>query len=385
MKLAGIICEYNPFHSGHLYHINETKRLCGCDGIVCIMSGNFVQRGEASLFDKETRAKTAVVCGADVVFELAAPYAVQTAEIFALNSVKMLSAIPEVRFLSFGAETDNIKCLKDCASFLLYETDGFKKALRELLKSGMSYPSARAKAFSLTGNDPFAELLSSPNNILAVEYIKALLRLNSPIEPIAVQRRGTAHDSAGINDGFMSASALRQLFTENPDAAPSEVIPEEAVKIYKEASIFDYSSFEKALLANIIKMPADRLKNVSGVSEGLENRIKREALKAAALAELTDSVKTKRYTYSSLRRIFLSAYLGIYESDRHFTPPYLKILSFSDKGREILNTIKKTASLPVIKNMKALKALKDPAAVKAYEKENTCGLIYNLYQKQKGV
>ena len=146
MKLAGIICEYNPFHNGHLYHIEETKRVTGCGGIVSVMSGSFVQRGEAAILDKETRAEAAIKSGVDVVLELSAPYAVKTAELFAFNAVKILSSIPEIKFLSFGAETDNISLFKKCAELLVSENEGYKKELKSLLGTGISFPLARARA-----------------------------------------------------------------------------------------------------------------------------------------------------------------------------------------------------------------------------------------------
>ncbi len=380
MKLAGIICEYNPFHNGHLYHIAKTRRLAGCDGIISVMSGSFVQRGEAALFDKESRAKAAINSGVDIVLELSPLYAVQTAELFAFNAVQILSSIPEIKFLSFGAETDDICLLKKCAELLSSEPKDYKNELKTLLSTGISYPLARAKALEHTGFENLSQILSSPNNILGVEYLKALIRLQSDIEPVIVKRKGADHDSFTGEEGFLSASAIRQLIRDKNYSSFKATVPEELYSVYKNQKAFDYEEFDRAILSNIIKMPLSELKKISGVSEGLENRIKKAAYASKSLSELLDKVKTKRYTHSGLRRILLSSYLGIYDEDRQKSPKYVKILAFSERGQEILNTIKKTSSIPIIKNMKALKSLKNPELIKAYERDVQFDLIYDLYR-----
>jgi len=211
MKLAAIVCEYNPFHKGHQYHIEETKRKTGCDGIVAVMSGNFVQRGEGALFSKETRAKAAVLGGADLVLELAPYFAVQSAEAFSLGALKIITSIPEIKYLSFGAEEENIDILKKAASILTDEPQSYKTALKEELDKGISYPTARQKALLKIGENDAAKALSSPNNILGVEYLKALKKFKSDIVPIAVKRVGAAHDSKAAGD-MVSASYLREAY-----------------------------------------------------------------------------------------------------------------------------------------------------------------------------
>lgn len=383
MKLAGIVAEYNPFHKGHEYHIEETKKITGCDGVVAVMSGNFVQRGEGAIFDKEKRAQAAVLCGADVVLELGAKYAVQTAEVFAENAIHILSSIPEVKYLSFGAECSDINLISDAAKYILEEKSEYKEELKRLLKTGVSYPRARQEAINHAGFSEIAEIMSSPNNILGIEYVKAILKNNYKIEPYLVKRKGAEHDSDEGADGIFSASKIRGLI-QTKDKEKFLAIPKAAADLFENAPIFDYKSFEKGVLANILMMSRDELKKIAGATEGLENRIKDAAEKAKSLEEFLDAVKTKRYAYSSLRRIAISSYLKIMEEEKYKRPSYIKVLDFSEKGQEILNTIKKTAKIPVIKNMKALKKEEFKDAAKDYETECRIDRLYKLYQKSGG-
>jgi len=383
MKLAAIICEYNPFHSGHMYHIEETKRLTDCDGIIAVMSGNFVQRGEAAVFDKKDRAKAAILCGADVVFELSAVHAVQTAELFARNALKIIASIPEIEYLSFGAECDDVSVLKKTALLLSEEKENYKTELKRLLDSGLSFPAARQQALILSGEEKAGEVLNYPNNILGVEYIKALIKYGSDIKPVLVKRKGAAHDSDEMCDGFFSASKLRAFLSDGDEELFKIGIPSLAFEVFRNSPKFDYDAFNRAVVANIIKMPVSELKCISGISEGLENRIKKAVLGVNSLDELLTAVKTKRYAHSSIRRIILSSYLGITEKERFTLPSYIKVLDYSEKGQKILNVIKKSSELPVIKNMKALKDADDEIK-NIYEKEAELEYIYKLYRKPKG-
>lgn len=380
MKLAAVVCEYNPFHSGHLYHIEKTKAETGCDGVIAVMSGNFVQRGEAAIFSKEERAQAAVNSGADLVLELSPFFALQTAEIFAANALKIITSIPEVCYLSFGIEDNSRKGIERTAQIFSKEAEAFSHLLKQKLGEGVSFPAARHAALEEMGENEAAEILKKPNAILAVEYLKALKKFGSAIEPVYITRKGAAHDSSAETDGFFSASRLREIICgENPERIYLSV-PREAFEVYKNAKPFKSAAFEKAVIANLLKMPAEELAKITDVSEGLENRIKACAESAQSLKELADAIKTKRYTHSRIRRILLSSYLGIYDSEKYITPPYAKILGFNKNGRKILNRIKKTSKIPIVKNMKAVKALKDPEIIRLYEREIQADKIYGLFE-----
>ncbi len=381
LVLAGIICEYNPFHMGHFYHIEETKKKTNCDGIIAVMSGNFVQRGEGAIFEKTLRAKAAISNGADIVFELSPLYAVQSAELFAKSAVKILSSIPEVKFLSFGAETDDENALSLIAKHLACESPEFKEQVKSALKTGISFPRARQEALSKILPDINSEILSSPNNILGVEYLKSIYSLGAEIKPCIIKRKGASHDSKEEEGGFFSASYLRELILKEGTSSLSEKVPEGTYKIFENAPVFDFESFSRAVLSNIINMKTEELSKIQGVTEGLENRIKKESQKAKTLDELLSFTKSKRYALSSIRRILLSSYLGIRKGEGDTLPRYIKILDFSPKGQEILNTIKKTSNLPIIKNMNGLKK-ESPALREEYEREIRLDKIYSLFTKE---
>lgn len=383
MKLAAVVCEYNPFHSGHLYHLNKTRELTGCDGIVAVMSGNFVQRGEAAIFSKETRAKAAAECGADLVLELSPFFAIQTAEIFAANALKIITSIPEIKWISFGVEEDSEEGIKRAFHILSKEGEAFSHLLKEELAKGCSFPAARQVVFEKMGEEDAAKALKKPNSILAIEYLKAIKKFGSSVEPVFIKRKATEHDSQTEADGFASASLIREILRSDNSEKSYLFVPKEAFEFYKNKKPFKSEAFEKAVIANLIKMPAEELAKIADVSEGLENRIKTLAEKCENLSQLADMIKTKRYTHSRIRRILVSSYLGIYDSEKYTTPPYAKIIEFNSCGRKILNKIKKTSKIPIIKNMKAIKATKDEKLLNLYEKELLADKIYDLFTGDK--
>lgn len=382
MVLAAIVSEYNPFHKGHQFHIEETRRITGADGVIAVMSGSFVQRGEGAIFSKEIRANAAICGGADLVLELAPTFAVQSAERFARGALKIITSIPEVKYLSFGAEDEGIDNIKRAAEILACEPEEYKAALKEELLKGISYPEARQNAFVKIGEKEAAEVLSQPNNILGVEYLKALKRFNSKILPVAIKRKGAVHDSK-ISGEFSSASFLRDAFYSGDIKAFESGIPEESAKLFNNQPYLNKENFEKMILSRIISMSEAELKEISEVSEGLENRIRKAALSAKTLEELAQSVKTKRYTMSKVRRILLCAGLGIKKEEAFLLPPYAKILAFNENGQKILNTIKKTSEIPIIKNMTALKKLGDSALIRQYERETELDRLFSIYTEEK--
>ena len=292
MKTAAIISEYNPLHNGHKFHIEETKRQTGADAVVLIMSGNFVQRGEVAIYDKKLRARAATICGADLCLELPTIYSSASAEFFSMGAVKILNALGIIDFLSFGAETANPSLLMTAAQLLANESAEYSALLTEYLAKGISYPAARAKAVGRILGKSFEKLLSTPNNILAIEYCKALISTGSEIMPCPILRKGAAHDSHTPDGDIASATFIRNLILSGGDSSP--FIPNSAEEIFNGAGIHSLKSLEKAILCELVKMPAHQLRTISDVSEGLENRIKFAAAESKTLDELLEKIKTKR-------------------------------------------------------------------------------------------
>lgn len=349
VKTAGIVCEYNPFHSGHKWQIQETRRALGEDaGIVCVMSGNFVQRGDMAVFSKHARAEAAVICGADLVIELPAAWSVSSAERFALGAVGLLNGTGICTHVSFGSELGDVVRLCRVARCLgSSETDDM---IVKELQSGISYAAARQRAVGyILGED--AEILESPNNILAVEYIKALNRLTSKMEPVAIRRVGAGHDEAAGDDVFASASMIRELLLS--DELADKYIPDGALKVFKDEIAagrgpVTSAASETAILARLRVMGEEEFAMLPGGSEGLYMRLMKCAASAPTLAALMDGVKSKRYAMSRIRRMVIAAYLGIKASDSNGLPPYIRPLAFNQKGQELLKQMKTASSLPVI-------------------------------------
>ncbi len=359
MNICGIVCEYNPFHNGHLHQINEARK-AGADAIICVMSGNFVQRGDFAIMRKAARAKAAAMCGADVVIELPLPYALSSAERFAFGAVSILERLGIVISISFGAECDTLSDLSALAELLASgELDG--EILDEYSK-GISYAAARENVICRI-NPWFAEILRSPNNILAIEYLKALSRLRSKMSPIPVKRFAVQHDGDATYGNFASASYIRECLLADRDI--SGFIPAEVLEIYKEECTCGHApqsiaSASSAILSALKRLSADDFKKYSDVSEGLHNRLYDAVLASTSLEDAIMAAKTKRYAHSRIRRIFLNAFLDIDSSLADSPVPYARILSFTEKGRSILKTAKKTADIPLITK---------PAAIKFESKE----------------
>ncbi len=339
MKIVGIITEYNPFHNGHLYQLRRAKELSGADYAVAVMSGSFVQRGEPAICDKWARAKMAVSCGVDLVVELPVVYSVQSAEFFAMGAVKILNAI-NTDYISFGVEDDNLQRLTDTAYLLCNEPPEFKSMLCNGLKCGDSFPAAREAAARSFGA---ADVLLTPNNILGVEYIKALIKTSSKMKPVPIKRIGSQHDCFG------SASHIRSISPENA----KEFMPPDAYEIFlKEIengkAPVNIKSIEAAVISKLRLISSAQLARISGVSEGLENRIKQAAAEKTSVEDIVDFVKTKRYTHSRIRRIMINALLDITKEEITKPPQYIRVLGLGKGGREVLRGIKNDASLPII-------------------------------------
>lgn len=309
MKICGIICEYNPFHNGHAYLIEKAKRDSGCDALVCVMSGNFTQRGEPAVLDKYVRARHAVLAGADAVIELPAAFAVSPAEIFAKGAVKLLASVPAFSVLAFGCESGDRESFLMTAQTLSAESKEMRSSIREKLKSGMSLIRARHEAAKQSGDALTPALLSSPNNVLGVEYQKALLLFESSASAMPVLRRGGAHADKTLQKDFSSATAIRAAAKEGKLRAIRKNVPPFVFEDLK--SLPDLSAYKKIAVYAALSRPAEELKNILDCTEGLENRIKALAKSNPDYDALIPKVTTKRYISSRIRRILAAAVLGI--------------------------------------------------------------------------
>lgn len=334
---TGIICEFNPFHSGHKYIIDSVKK---DGGVICVMSGNVVQRGEFAVYDKFTRAEAALNGGADLVLELPCAYSVMSAEGFAKAGAEILEKSGVTDRIAFGAECDDIDTLKALAD----EISARQGEITLEMKKGLSYPAARKKVIN---ND----ILDSPNNILALEYLRA-----TSLPALPIKRIGKGHDT---DDAEYSASAIRSALNND--------------------EICTLKNCEKAVLAVLRSKSADDFLQIEDVNEGLENRICAAVSRATSLDELYDLIKTKRYTHSRIRRIILKSYLGI-TREYSRSVPYIRILGFNGRGREIAAQMKKNAQLPIITRYADVKNLTD-CGKKLFELECKCTDLYNLGYK----
>ena len=349
-KVLGIIAEYNPFHNGHLYHLENSKKLTGCDYTIAVISGNFTQRGSTSLIDKWEKTKAALLNGVDLVIELPVLYSISSAENFADGAVKILNSLGIVDYLSFGAEHSNISDLNKIADILCNEPEEYKRLLLNELKTGISFPKARENALiKYLDNDSYLNILSSPNNILGIEYLKALRRYNSNIKPISISRTQVGYNSNQISNNIASATAIRNLVKNEDFDIIKSSVPEStySVLMYNVKSgrfVTDFNTFGKEILYILRRMSIEEIANLPDISEGLEFAIKNAVNSCNSLSELLDSVKSKRYTATRIQRIFLYALLGISKFDMEIsrnTLPYIRILGFNDNGKKLVSEISK--------------------------------------------
>ena len=367
MKVSSLICEYNPFHNGHKYMIDKMREN-GCEYIIACMSGNFTQRGDFAVFDKYSRTKTALQNGIDLVIELPVIYSCATAEKFAFGGVYILNALGCINEIYFGSECGNVDILKNTADIL--QSAEISEKIKKYLSLGQTFAKARENAVADIDKIS-AEILKSPNNILGIEYIKALNKINSPILPQTIQRVGSEHDSLTVCENTASATLIRKMIYENNQEfkkyIPSPVFSE----------IHDFKKLETAVLYKLRMMSLEDFKNLPDISEGLENRLYSAVRSGTSIEQILSLAKTKRYTLARLRRILLYAFLGITQNDCNMLPQYIKILGFSQNGKNILRTMRETAKLPVIMRYSDVKKL-SPSAQYLYALESRCDDIYAL-------
>ncbi len=368
MKVASIICEYNPFHNGHKYMIEKTRELYGATHIVCVMSGNFTQRGDFAICDKYERARAALNGGADLVIELPVAYALSSAEYFARGACSIINALGCVDFLSFGSESGNADILKEAAGAVHFAMDS--EDFADYMRNGLSYPSALKKTVEQYYSPDVVEILTGPNNILAVEYIRALDMLGSCIEPVTVQRYGAAHDSDDDSNGYIiSASKLRAMIKNGDD-----------VSAYTDFADYKGFSFpekmETAILAKLRTMSKSDFEKLPNSTNGMENRIYKAVRTATALPQLMLMIKSKNFTMARIRRLILCAFLGITKSDLKNMPAYIRVLGMNAKGKEILSASKE-CNLPIDTSLSALAKTSELAAKQARLEERS-GNLYAL-------
>ena len=332
----GIICEYNPLHLGHRKQIRRIREEFGPEtAIVCLMSGNFVQRGLPAIIDKSLRAEAAVRCGADLVLELPLEYALSSAEGFASGGVSILGKFCDG--LCFGAETANKQLLLDTAAALLSKQ--FPPLLKEELEKGMSFPAARQAALNRMGLE--GKLLESPNNILAVEYCKAIFGQHSAMEPLPIHRGGSYHDELP-DDENPSATAVRKLMLQQRDF--KSLVPAPAREIFAGVSLHRIEAGERAILAKLRTMTDAEFEALPYGSEGLWRKFMHACREEASLEGIIEATKSKRYTRTRIDRMIMCAFLGLTETDLSSAAPYTRVLALNDRGRTVLKAARKTGT-----------------------------------------
>lgn len=361
MRVIGVVSEFNPFHLGHFEHLAESKKALGEDvPVVCVMSGDFVQRGGPAVFDKHTRARAAALCGADLVLELPLPWANASAERFAMGAVGLLDRLGVVTHLSFGSENGDLAPLTALA--LAAAEPETVERIREQMTGGMSFAAAREKVLhEMLG--PEARLLETPNNILGVEYLKALFALNSSMTPITTLRTGPGHDS--VTEGpKRSASQLRAMMEAGEDIAPflpGEVCTIPAGQQAAGRGPVTMGSLEQAILSRLRLLREEDFCALPDASEGLGNRFYRAAREEATVEGILSAVKTKRYPLSRLRRMVISAALGLREGMASEPVPYGRILASTEKGRALLREMTGKSAVPILTKPASARALPEPA------------------------
>ena len=347
-KRIGIIAEYNPFHNGHLYQIQKAKELTGADTVIAVMSGNFTQRGDTSLINKFEKAKIALQNEVDMVIELPTIYSISSAENFALGGVKILNEIGNIDYLVFGIEEENLEKLQAIADVLVNEDDEFKRNIKEELDKGNSYPKAREIALKkVLSSENVKNIMQKPNNILAIEYLKALKITNSKIKPFAIKRKNTMHNDENINENYASGTYIRKLFIENNFNEIKKVVPkytyERLLELKNQGTyVSSINDFSDIVIYKIRTMTKEEISQIADVNEGLENSIKLASTTCKTIDEIIDKVSTKRYTKTRISRILTYILLDITKSEMEQSKnanQYIRVLGINKKCEGILKTI----------------------------------------------
>lgn len=381
MHICGIISEYNPFHNGHKYQI-EKLRMNGISHIIAVMSGNIVQRGDIAVIDKHTRAQCAIDGGADLVIELPAPYSCASAELFAKGAVSILNSLGIADSISFGSECGDIHMLTKAAEAAMSISDD--KEVSKLIAEGISYPSAVSQILSNRFHNDISSVFEKPNNTLGVEYIKSLILSQSNIVPTTIKRISVEHDSAQHDNGFASASLIRDLIHSGKDF--SQFVPDITLKkagqCIENGEISAFINIENIILYKIASMTQKELDAVPDMGGGLADRIYNASQKASTVQELFTLAKTKCFTLARIRRAVMYALLGITKADFDIMPPYARILAFNNKGCELLSMMKKKCSIPFSTSLAELSKA-SPSAQRYAQIDELASALFSLSVENK--
>lgn len=401
-KILAIIAEYNPFHKGHLYHLNKAKDIVNPAFSMTIMSGHFTQRGEPALCNKWIRAKMAVEAGIDLVIELPHLYSSQSAEIFARGAISILDKTNLISHLAFGSEFEDLDFMKDIASILESEPKDFRNYLKDALSKGESFPAARMIALkkyiknenSFYSPDTLEELLLGSNSILALEYLKAIIYFNSNIKSLLIPRVGSSYNDNILEGEFSSATAIRQNLLDNSvDGSYQLALPKSSNHILNKAIENDLAplslkSYEKLILAILRRASLEKIANLMDVEKGLEYRIRDQALLNSDLDSFIINTKTKRYTLTRIQRILINALLGVNKDiikdiKKEAFPAYIRVLAFNPQGAKLLRKLKDSSSIPIITKTAHYKNLLNDSQKKVFEYDIRATNLYNLGIKNK--
>lgn len=349
MNFCGLICEFNPFHNGHKYIIEEAKKLTGLD-VVCLMSGDFVQRGTPAIIDKYERAKSAILAGANAVLELTTIYACSNAENFATGAIKIFKSLG-IKKLAFGIEDTNIKILKQIAKLKLENSERFKLAFKNEIQNGINYNTALKRSIAKTiGDDSVFEILNKPNNILAIEYLTAILKLDADIEPIAIKRTDNGYVSEKPNNEFLSASAIRDKILANEDY--SKFVPDFAILPYY-FSKENLATLDSLNLLTIRSSSAEKLSKHYDYSEGIEYRVKKICDSASSLSQAKNKIATPRYRIARVNKLLLYPLLCVTKDIvdvSQKTKPVVKVLAIQKKNKFLISNANKRKISLIVTN-----------------------------------
>lgn len=361
MPVLGIIAEFNPLHNGHIHFLHSAQQSQDFAATICVMSGNFVQRGEAALCNKWVRAQMALQAGIDLVIELPFSFAVRSAYFFARGGIQLLNRTGVVSHLAFGSESGCLEELQSVAAIIAHEDEEYKAHLKSNLSAGLSFPAARSKAVqAVIGNKQINNvdaLVAQPNNILALEYLRVLEQEAIPIQPITILRQGQGYNSLALSD-YASATAIRHFLYQHPQNHSNlKALPENSLSLLQHEILsgrapITTASLEQALLIKLRTIPLTNLAKIYEITEGLEHRVHTAALANGSWEELRQAIKSKRYSLTRINRLLLYILLNIEKQqilsfDQH-GPLYIHILGFSTKGRKILQEIKNKSSLRIL-------------------------------------
>ncbi|HCZ06522.1 MAG: hypothetical protein PWP37_75 [Thermotogota bacterium] len=365
MKVLGVVVEYNPFHNGHLYHLTEAKSICDADFTVAVMSGNFTQRGEPAIVDKFARTEIALRCGVDLVLELPCVYAVQDAGGFAFGAISSLAATRVVTDIAFGSESADLEALEKIASILVEQPPSYLRFLHEELKKGHSFPNARRialmryVAYEKLFDPSTLKITKRSNDILGLEYIVNAKKLGLKTTFHVIKRIGSDYRDENFKGTFSSASAIRRKIKEGDFESAKKALPDESYSIIMRemdagrGPVF-YEDMEKLILGTFRTMTRDELNEFAGFNEGLDQRFVYYAVRSGTVQEFLESVKAKRFTFSRLRRLSVYPILKmrkkLVEESNEKGPQYLRVLGFNEKGRQLLQLIKRLAPIPIVTN-----------------------------------